>query len=135
MLVVDSSVAVPALVTVHEQHRMCLGVLTEHAPAIAGHAWIETFAVVTRLPVGASGAEDATRMLAQHVPDVRWPDIGALSGFLATCARVGVTGGATYDALVALAVPPGCRLVSRDRRARHTYRLMGVDAVSPRELA
>lgn len=133
MLIVDSSVAIPALVATHEQHRPCLAVLAEHTPAIAGHAWIETYAVVTRLPVGASGT-DTVRLLASQVSEVRWPGADASQGFLATCAAAGISGGATYDALVALAVPPGWRLVSRDRRAHRTYRAMGVEAVSPQEV-
>lgn len=134
MLIVDSSVAIPALVSVHDQHQSCLAILAAHRPAIAGHAWIETFAVVTRLPVGAAGAEETIGLLTSQVPDVRWPGAAALKRFLATCAGAGVAGGATYDALVALAVPPGWRLVSRDRRAHRTYRAMGVEAVSPRDL-
>jgi predicted nucleic acid-binding protein len=40
----------------------------------------------------------------------------------------GVTGGSTYDALVAVtAKHAGVRLLTRDRRATRTYELIGVD--------
>jgi len=134
-LLLDSSVSIPALVSEHPAHEECFAVVRAHAPGIAGHAWVETFAVATRLPVGRLAGDDVQRKMARLFPTVVWPGAEELRGFLQRCATSSVAGGATYDALVALAVPPAARLVSRDRRASATYRAFGVPVVTPAELA
>jgi predicted nucleic acid-binding protein len=52
----------------------------------------------------------------------------AMSAIVERLCRAGVTGGATYDGLIALtAAAHGARLLSVDRRARETYSRCGVD--------
>ena len=133
-MLIDTSVAVPALVVQHPMHEECRQLLRKHAPALPGHAWVETFAVLTRMPLGPSGAADAFKMLTHHLPEVVWPTTASLEGFLSRCTAASIRGGAVYDALVALAVPSGEVLVSRDRRAARTYRAMGVDAATPQDV-
>ena len=91
----DTSAAVALVVADHDAHDATWDALHARELGLAGHAWSETFSVLTRLP-------------------------GA--------ARLGVSGGAVYDALVAAAAARhSLPLVSRDRRAVETYRAFGVE--------
>lgn len=127
-LLLDTSVAIPLLVTSHVAHRAVRASLDARSVALAGHAMYETYAVLTRLPGDARVApEDAARLLNEgfEVPAVL--DARSARSAPAVLAREGVAGGATYDGLVALAArSAGLPLASRDRRARSTYQLLGV---------
>ncbi|MGF1646507.1 MAG: PIN domain-containing protein [Kineosporiaceae bacterium] len=125
---VDTSVAVPAMVTWHPEHRACRGVAED--AAIPAHAVLESYSVMTRLPGKRLGAEAARALI------LGWFDgdrilapvgVGVLD-LVTTVSETGVVGGATYDALVgATARDHGRVLVSRDRRAAATYRRLGID--------
>ena len=99
--------------------------------ALSGHALAETYSVLTRLPGDARlGADDAARLL-----DARFTTPLVLSGghtrkVHATLSRIGIAGGAVYDALVALAAKEhGAPLATRDARARGTYNAVGVKVI------
>jgi predicted nucleic acid-binding protein len=96
---------------------------------LAGHAAFETFSVLTRLPppqrLTASAAE---RLIATNFPHTRQLSAGRAASLIADLARLGITGGSVYDALVgAVAVEHGLRLISLDRRAERVYLALGVD--------
>jgi toxin FitB len=97
--------------------------------ALPAHVMVEAYSVVTRLPGGlAVTAADAARTLETRF-DGSPLRLNARErrGFLATLADVGVHGGASYDALVALeAHAHGLTLLTLDERARHTYARLGV---------
>lgn len=87
---------------------------------LSGHALVETYSVLTRLPGDARlSAEDAARLLG-----ARFETPLALSGPQAqevhnTLSRLGIAGGAVYDGLVAFAAEAhGLALATRDARAR-----------------
>jgi hypothetical protein len=89
----------------------------------------ETFSVLTRMPGQlAVDAPTAAAVIARTFPTVTWlapDDADALLGRLQT---IGIVGGAVYDALVGEAARSnGCRLLTRDLRARRTYDLLGVE--------
>jgi toxin FitB len=99
--------------------------------ALAGHALAETYSVLTRLPgdVRLTG-EDAARLLASRfeAPLVLSPK--ASRHLPEVLARLGIAGGAVYDALVAMAaLEHGAQLATRDGRARDTYERIGVQVV------
>jgi predicted nucleic acid-binding protein len=100
----------------------------ERSLGLAGHALHETYAVLTRLPGDARlSPADAARLLRERFEPVAVPDATPARSAPDVLARGGVAGGATYDGLVALAaLSAGLPLVSRDRRALSTYRLLGV---------
>lgn len=127
-VVLDTSVAVPLLVTSHVAHRSVSEALGDRAAALAGHALHETYAVLTRLPGDARVAPtDAIRLLAERFETAAVLDARSVRAAPAVLASAGVAGGATYDGLVALAArSAGIPLATRDRRARSTYRLLGV---------
>jgi len=99
--------------------------------SLSGHALAETYSVLTRLPGDARLAPaDAARLL-----DTRFAAPLVLSSSRArklpdTLSKLGIAGGAVYDALVALAANEhGMALATRDARARGTYDAVGVKLI------
>jgi toxin FitB len=128
---VDTSVAVPLLVRSHQHHADVVRWWNGQELALSGHALAETYSVLTRLPGDARlAAEDAARLL-----DARFAAPLVLSGAAAqnvhnTLSRLGIAGGAVYDALVALAAQEhGVALATRDARARGTYDAVGTEVI------
>jgi toxin FitB len=125
---VDTSVAVPLLVASHPDHPRVGAWARGRALGLSGHALVETYAVLTRLPGDARvAAADATTLIDENfAPPLL---LSAHTARIAhrQLAKRGVTGGATYDGLVALAAREhGVALVTRDARARSTYEALGV---------
>jgi len=125
----DTSAAVALIVEDHEAHVATLDAVRGRRLGLAGHAWFETYSVLTRLPAGLRRSPaDALRLLARNFP---------VSGFLgeaeaadlgAELARLGISGGAVYDALVgAAARQHRLPLVSADARARAACEALGVE--------
>ena len=97
-------------------------------PAWRSTSSATTYSVLTRLPGDARLAPaDAARLL-----EARFSSPLVLSSSQArklpdTLSRLGIAGGAVYDALVALAAKEhGAALATRDARARGTYDAVGV---------
>ncbi len=130
-LALDASVAIPLLVQTHDAHDLVSRWRKGRDVALAGHALAETYSVLTRLP-GDLGVDPRT---AAQVIDVWFGPpllLGADSSahLHALLAECGVSGGATYDALVALAaVEHDAVLATRDERARRTYEAIGARVV------
>lgn len=127
-LLLDTSVAVPLLVTSHVAHAAVNASVGDRSVALAGHALHETYAVLTRLPGDARVAPaDAVRLLRERFEPAAVLDAKSGRAAPAVLASIGIVGGATYDGLVGLAArASGLPLASRDRRAQGTYRLLGV---------
>ncbi len=130
-IAVDTSVAVPLLVRSHQHHADVVRWWNGQELALSGHALGETYSVLTRLPGDARlAADDAARLL-----DARFAAPLVLSADAArkvhrTLSRLGIAGGAVYDALVALAAEEnGTALATRDARARGTYDAVGVAVI------
>jgi len=128
---VDTSVAVPLLVRSHHDHSAVVRWWSGQEIALSGHALAETYSVLTRLPGDSRlAAADASRLIkARFSPPLmlstqnsrKLPD---------TLSRLGIAGGAVYDALVALAAKEhGAALATRDARARGTYDAVGVEVI------
>jgi predicted nucleic acid-binding protein len=123
----DSSVTIAALLNDHPAHDAAADALALCKTTIA-HVAIETYSVLTRLP----GPDRVDATIAATVLDKR------LAGTYATLdasshanaprrlAEAGISGGGTYDGLIALtALEHGLELLTRDRRAERTYRALG----------
>jgi len=125
---IDTSVAVPLLVTSHRQHSMVAKWAKGRTLGLSGHALAETYCVLTRLPGDARvNPADAVVLIDENF--VESLPLGARAARAAhrEFARRGIAGGATYDGLVALAARErGAVLVTRDARARSTYEAFGV---------
>ncbi len=133
VIALDTSVAVPLLVQSHRAHALVVEWWRGRDLALCGHALAETFSVLTRLPGDARLAPaDAARLLEERfgAPLLLGPDTS--SRLASVLADLDVAGGAVYDAMIALAaVEHGCRLATRDARAKATYDAVGarVDVV------
>ncbi|MBX3104204.1 MAG: type II toxin-antitoxin system VapC family toxin [Cryobacterium sp.] len=126
-IALDSSVAIPLLVERHEAHSKVTAWARGKQLTLCGHALVETYAVLTRLPGDARvEPEDAVALI-----DDNFEAKFTLSPELANrahneLAKSGVAGGATYDGLIALtALEHNVVLATRDARARSTYEAVG----------
>jgi predicted nucleic acid-binding protein len=126
---VDTSVAVAIILADHENHRETVAAVHGHRLGLAGHAWFETYSVLTRLPPGARRSPRMVRsILEQGFPETRYLPLDESTALAVFLPGAGVAGGAVYDALVgAAAHAAGLPLFSRDRRARPVYESLGVD--------
>ena len=130
-LALDTSVAVPLLVQTHRAHTAVVRWWDGRKIALSGHAVAETYSVLTRLPGDLRVAPaDAARLLSERFarPLLLGPEVaGRLPDVL---SRLGIAGGAVYDALVALAAAEhGADLATRDARAKATYETVGARVV------
>lgn len=123
----DTSAAVPLVLTDHEQHEPTFAALAGRQLGLAGHAAFETFSVLTRLPGPQRLSPTAAhRLLETNFPQTRHPGAAAAAALLGYLARHRLAGGAVFDALVSVpAIEHDVVLVSRDRRAVQTYQRLG----------
>ena len=125
----DTSTAVALIVEDHEAHVATLDAVRGRRLGLAGHAWFETYSVLTRLPAGLRRSPaDALRLLARNFPASVFLGEAEAAELAGELARLGTSGGAVYDALVAAAARQHrLPLVSRDARARPAYEALGVE--------
>ena len=129
VVLLDTSTAVALVLEDHEAHVATLEAVRGRRLGLAGHAWFETYSVLTRLPAGLRRSPaDALLLLARNFPASGFlgeADAADLGGEL---ARLQISGGAVYDALVgAAARQHRLPLVSSDARARPVYEALGVE--------
>ena len=128
MIAVDSSVVVAGFASWHELHEAARVILDGHPLAI-GHAIVESYLVLTRLPPPHRAAPALVReFLSERFPDPYLVLSGQrLHDLLPDLIDAGVRGCASYDALIALTAREyGAELLSGDRRAKMTYDVLGV---------
>lgn len=125
--VLDTSVAVPLLVASHEAHGIVSSWARGRLLGLCGHALAETYAVLTRLPGDARvSPADAVSLIDDNFPHRPMLPEALASEVHGELAQCGVSGGATYDGLVALTARSyNAVLVTRDGRARPTYEAVG----------
>jgi predicted nucleic acid-binding protein len=130
MKVVDSSVAIAALVEASERHKEARAAVAAK-PSIPLHAALETFSVATRMPEPYRiDPISAAELLTDSFADRVLPGIAPrqLLVWLRRLAAAGIGGGAIYDAAIAESARlAGATLITTDRRAAATYRAVGVD--------
>lgn len=128
---VDTSIAIALIVADHRAHASTVAAVRGKRLGLSGHAWFETYSVLTRLPPGARRSPtDVLRVLAHDFPGTRFLTERAAAGLRDELPRLGIAGGAVYDALVgATARHYGLQLISRDRRAIGIYDALGVQLV------
>lgn len=127
MIALDTSVAVALLLESHTAHRTVVDWWAGRELALCGHAAVETYSVLTRLPGDARLApEDAAHVIADRFPRPLPLSVDGARALPNTLARLRIAGGAVYDALIALAaVEHDVELATRDARARPTYEAVG----------
>jgi hypothetical protein len=99
--------------------------------ALSGHALIETYSVLTRLPGDLRmEPEDAARLLRERFTTPLTLGATASRRLPDALSQLGIVGGAVYDALVAFAaVAHDADLATRDLRAKATYEAVGARVV------
>jgi predicted nucleic acid-binding protein len=125
----DSSVIVAAFAPWHPLHRRVRAELGAVSDVVA-HAELEAYSVLTRLP--APFRADAT-VVAEYLRR-RYPGDRLVLGptrresLLGQLAAAGITGGKTYDALIAITANDADReLLTCDRRAVSVYERLRAD--------
>lgn len=105
---------------------------------MSGHAAVELLSVLTRLPPPHRlSPAAALRLEETNFPESRFLPATDTQDLLRELAVAGLAGGALYDGLVgAAARKHGLPLVTCDRRAEPTYRMLGINfellsAISP----
>ncbi|TVR88379.1 MAG: type II toxin-antitoxin system VapC family toxin [Trueperaceae bacterium] len=132
VLLLDTSAAIALVLEDHDAHAATTATVRGYRLGLAGHAWFETYSVLTRLPgeLRRSPA-DAERLLAHNFPASAFLNESTTAALGAELARLGIAGGSVYDALVgAAARHHGQPLLTRDARAWPTYGALGVTLVA-----
>jgi predicted nucleic acid-binding protein len=115
----------------HTHHAVALAAVKRQPVGLAGHAWLETFSVLTRVPPPSRRPPaEVVAALATNFPQTRWLPESMAQSLAKDLAQLGIAGGAVYDALVgATAVAHGLPLLTRDERALPVYRTIGTQAM------
>jgi len=129
VVLLDTSTAIAMLVEDHEAHAATLAAVGRRRLGLSGHAWFETYSVLTRLPAGLRRSPaDALRLLAHDFPASVFLGEAEQAWLGPELAGIGVSGGAVYDALVGASARQHRRgLVTGDTRARPTYEALGLE--------
>jgi predicted nucleic acid-binding protein len=126
-VLVDTSVAIALVVRGHEAHDRTMDALDGQLLGLAGHAWFETFSVLTRLPPPVRRPPgEVVGILEDNFPGSRFLSEETAAELTTRLSEMGISGGGVYDALVGhTAVAHGLPLATRDRRAVAVYRSLG----------
>lgn len=126
-LLLDASAAVALELPAHGAHAAISARVGRARLGLAGHAAVETYSALTRLPADRRlSAAAAARRITDGFPSSHPLDAAVAAIAIARFADAGVTGGAVYDGLVALAaIDAGVPLVTCDRRSLRTYSALG----------
>ena len=137
VVAVDTSVAVPLLVASHPLNDRVLEWARDKELHLCGHALVETYSVLTRLPGTARVAPgEAVRLIDENFAEALTLPAETAQTVHRTLAGRGVWGGAAWDGLVALtALAHHAVLATRDARALATYDALGVGTVVLRDAA
>lgn len=128
LALLDTSAAIALVVEDHEAHAATIKAVRGRRLGLAGHAWFETYSVLTRLPgLLRRSPADVARILAHNFPASAFLSEEEAAGLAGELAGLDISGGSVYDALVgAAARMHGRPLVSGDARARPVYEALGV---------
>jgi predicted nucleic acid-binding protein len=129
VIAVDTSVVVAGLSPWHERHELCRTLLDDQ-PGIVGHVLVETFSVLTRLPVPfrIEGKLVSELLSMNFVQPPLMLTPAQLAQFVIRLSQWQVRGGAVYDALIAAtAREAGATLMTLDSRAHRTYQAVGAE--------
>ncbi|MBO0881427.1 MAG: type II toxin-antitoxin system VapC family toxin [Mycobacterium sp.] len=127
-VLVDTSAALAMVQRENPFHLAARARLLACRRGMSGHAAVELLSVLTRLPPPQRlSPVAALRLEATNFPESRYLSATDTQDLLRECADAGIAGGALYDGLVAAAARKHkLPLVTCDRRAEATYRVLGV---------
>ena len=127
-VLLDTSAALALVQRENPFHRAAKARLLACRRGMSGHAAAELLSVLTRLPPPQRlDPPTAMRLQTANFPDSRFLSATDTPDLLGEFAERGLAGGAVYDGLVgAAARAHRLPLVTCDRRAEATYRVLGV---------
>lgn len=127
-VLVDASAALALAQRENPFHDAARARLLNCRRGMSGHAGVELLSVLTRLPPPLRLSPAAAfRLEARNFPDSRFLSAADIGDLLREFAEAGLAGGALYDGLVgAAARAHKLPLITCDRRAEPTYRILGV---------
>lgn len=127
-VLVDTSAALALVQQENPFHRAAKTRLLACRRGMSGHAAVELLSVLTRMPSPQRlSPAAALRLEESNFPESRYLSATDTRALLREFAAAGLAGGALYDGLVAAAARNHkLLLVTCDRRAETTYRLLGV---------
>lgn len=130
-LAVDTSVAIPLLVQTHTAHDEVVAWWNGASLALCGHALAETYSVLTRLPGDIRlDPTDAAHLIDERFETAFTLDSATSAALAERLSRLGISGGAVYDAMIGLAaVENDVLLGTRDGRALAAYEAVGARTV------
>ena len=132
-LLLDTSAAVALVLPRHGDHALVMDAVGDRTLGLAGHAWFETYSVLTRLPPPARRSPaDVARVLHHDFPATAPLSPDATKELIGLLPQRGIAGGAVYDALVGwAAVTHDLPLLTLDRRSLDVYRALEVRVELP----
>jgi hypothetical protein len=123
----DVSVALPALVSGHEAHRGARQVVVERRPALAGHAVVQLFSALTRLPLPDRVRPDVALDVIERAFPVWLDRQRSTRDVISALSNAGIGGVGVTDGLVGLSSAyVGATLLTRDARSARVYEALGV---------
>ncbi|MBW0016865.1 MAG: type II toxin-antitoxin system VapC family toxin [Mycobacterium sp.] len=128
-VLVDTSAALALAQRENPFHHAAKTRLWSCRRGMSGHAAVELLSVLTRLrPPHRLSPAAAFRLEKTNFPESRFLSATETRNLLREFAQAGLAGGALYDGLVgAAARQHKLVLITCDRRAEPTYRLLGVN--------
>lgn len=128
VLLFDTSAALALVDADNVYHARAVATAKGRQRGLAGHAVFEFMSVLTRLPRPKRlDLADVLRLVRSEFPRNHFLPAEAMDALVDEFTRLGIAGGMVYDGLVgACARYHGLTLVSADRRAEETYRLLKV---------
>lgn len=127
LLLFDTSAALAYVDAASPLHHQVRRAAEGAARGLSGHAVFEFLSVTTRLPPPMRiSAADAALLVRREFPESRFLPVAQSGALIAEFARRSIAGGMIYDGLVAACSRHHeLTLLSCDRRAEDTYRLLG----------
>ncbi|WP_193043831.1 type II toxin-antitoxin system VapC family toxin [Mycolicibacterium baixiangningiae] len=127
-VLLDTSAALALAQRENPFHQAARARLLACSRGMSGHAAFELLSVLTRLPAPHRLSPTAALRLQQtNFPESRFLSPADTAKLLAELVEARLTGGAIYDGLVGAAARQHRRtLITCDRRAEPTYRMLGV---------
>lgn len=115
----------------YARHRALRELVRGRSLGLSGHAELETYSVLTRLPPPQRlTPATALRLIRTNFPQTRRLPVSRAAEALDELAALGLAGGSTYDALVALvARHHDLTLLSTDARAASTYQRLRIEFI------
>jgi predicted nucleic acid-binding protein len=124
----DTSVVVAAFASWHRDHEDARAALARN-PSIPVQAALEAYSVLTRMPAPHRAPPEIVRdfIVTQFGDALLQLSPARFAAVLDDMTRLGIVGGAAYDALIAATAQDADHvLLTLDRRARQTYERLGV---------